>query len=412
MTSRAEYKDVLDYIDKYWNKVAFKPGQKNRIGWRNRLFHMGSVPLPHTAFAPNHDYFAGSLFYWDSYFTVLGLIDSGQGAMARGMVDNLCHLYKKFGLIPADNKRLSRHQTQPPFLTRMAWEVYESGAADEAWMHEVLSIAAEEYEKVWHGPGRFVSEIGLNRYHPGRWARFLTVYESGWDASSRFIKSPLSVLPVDLSALLFQYEDDLLNWAEQHDAENAALWQERLDRRRALITEYFWDEKTGFFYDYDLKKQERRPLKTLAGFFPLWCGAASQEQADRVVKHLPEFEHEFGLASTEKIPWAHCQWDYPNGWPPLQYMVIHGLRSYGFNDDAARLTKRWLYLNKIILKQTGQLWEKYDVVQGEIGLSGRTFPKLPGLAKYGWGFSEIRGLPGFTWTNAVFLRLLKDLDDL
>jgi alpha,alpha-trehalase len=278
----------------------------------------------------------------------------------------------------------------------MAWEVFEAGAADKAWMAKVLQIAATEYEKVWHGPGRFVSEIGLSRYHPEHLTHFLTTYESGWDTSSRFAKRPQSVLPVDLAALLYQYEDDLLNWSEQHKPEDVGLWQERLDRRRALITEYFWDEKSGFFYDYDLKNRKRLPLKTLAGFFPLWCGAASQKQADACAKQLPAFEHEFGLTTTERVPWKKHQWDYPNGWPPLQYIVIHGLRSYGYNDEATRLTRRWLYLNQIMLQKTGHLWEKYDVVQGEIGLRGRVYATLP----------------GFTWTNAVFLRLLKDFKEL
>lgn len=395
-TKKNEYQDVLDYIDKYWDKVAFKPADKIHADWKNRLLRIGTVLLPHMAFAPNHTYFAGMQFYWDTFFTVLGLVDSGQGKMARDMVDNLCVLYKQFGLVPARNTRFSKGRTQPPFLTRMAWEVFEAGAADEAWMTSVLAVAQSEYEKIWHGPGRFVQNVGLSRYHPKHIPRFLTDYESGWDTSSRFSKSPLSVLPVDLAALLYQYEDDLLNWAERTKSKDVTLWQERLDRRRALITEYFWDEKTGFFYDYDLKTKKLRPLRTLAGFFPLWCGAASQQQADRCIKQLPVFEHEFGLTTTEKIAWKGHQWDYPNGWPPLQYMVIHALRSYGYNDEAARLTRKWLYLNRIVLKQTGQLWEKYDVVQGEIGLRGRVYPTQP----------------GFTWTNAVFLRLLKDFNEL
>ncbi len=394
--NKNQYQDVLDYINKYWNKAAFGPSQKATDGWRNTILRIGSMSLPHPAFAPNHTYFAGTQFYWDTYFTVLGLIDSGQGAMARGMVDNLCVLYKKFGLVPARNTRLSKGRTQPPYLTRMAWEVFEVGAADETWLASVMLLATAEYEKVWHSPGRFVPEIGLSRYHPKYLKHFLTRYESGWDTSARFAQHPLAVVPVDLACLLYQYEDDLLNWSEQHHPETAATWQERLDRRRLLITEYFWDEKTGFFYDYDLKTKVHRPLRTLAGFFPLWSGAASQEQAERCLKHLPAFEHEFGLATTEKIPWHGHQWDYPNGWPPLQYLVIHGLRSYGFNDDAARLTKRWLYLNQIMLQRTGSLWEKYDVVQGEVGRRGRVYPTLP----------------GFTWTNAVFLRLLRDLREL
>lgn len=389
------YQDVTAYIHKYWGDVAFAPGKKIDAGLRNKIMHIGNVPLPNTALAPNGQYFAGTQFYWDTYFTMLGLVTDGYSVLARGMVDNLCFLFDKFGLVPARNSTTSKGRTQPPYLTRMAWEIYEHGGADEVWLAKVMDVAQKEYEQVWFGKRRYIPELGLNRYNPERAPKFLTVYESGWDRSTRFADSPQSIVPVDLNAQLFVYERDICDWLSKHAPERQRMWQERTERRKVLITQYFWDEQTGFFYDYDFRTEKRRTLKTLAGFYPLWAGVATPEQAKRCVEQLQYFEYGYGLTSTEVVPWRGKQWDYPNGWAPLQYIVIAGLRRYGYNEEAVRLTNKWLELNRTILKDTGKLWEKYDVVKGEIGLPGR-YPTQS----------------GFSWTCSVFSRLLADLEDL
>ena len=390
----ANYQDVTAYIHQYWGEVAFAPGKKVDAGLRNKVMQLGYIPLPNAALAPNGQYFAGMQFYWDTYFIILGLVSDGYTALARGMVDNLCFLYDKFGIVPARNSKFSKGRTQPPYLTRMAWEVYEHGGADDKWLASVLEVAQKEYEEIWAGSRRYVAELGLSRYNPEPLPKFLTVYESGWD-STRFDRDPTAIIPVDLNAQLYVYEADICNWAKQHAPERAQLWQERMDKRKLLITQYFWDEQTGFFYDYDFKQQKRRTLRTLAGFYPMWSGAATSEQAKRCVEQLQYFELGFGLSSTELTEWKGKQWDYPNGWPPLQYIVISGLRRYGYNEEAVRLTNKWLNLNAVVLKTSGRLWEKYDVVKGEVGLSGH----YPTQA-------------GFSWTCSVFARLLADLEDL
>ena len=393
--SHPEYQDVLNYIEAYWQKANFAPGQKIRGGALNSLMRVGYIQLPNDGMSPNDLYFAGMQFYWDSYFTILGLIDTGHGDLARAVVDDLCYLYDTMGLIPARNARSSMGRTQPPYLTRMAWEVYEeAGAADDRWMSHVMTVAQNEYERVWNAGQRAVPELGLNRYRPRFFARQLTVYESGWDQSTRFAHKGKNLVPVDLNAQLYQYEADLHNWTQLHAPDAAAFWLERMNQRREAITKYLWDEETGFFYDYNLAAKRKEWFKTLAGFFPLWCGAATQEQAARCREHLKAFEYDFGLATTEPVAWKGRQWDYPNGWAPLHYIVIMGLRRYGFHEDAYRLTRKWLNLCEELFKTTGQLWEKYDVVHGSVGLSGR-YPTQP----------------GFSWTNGVFIRLLAEIQN-
>ncbi len=349
---------------------------------------IGQVKLPNPAISPNHTYFAGTEYYWDTYFTVLGLVTAGHLEMARGMVDNLCYLYEKFGLVPARNSWTSLGRTQPPFLTRMAFEIYEAGGANDAWLDKVMATAADEYKNVWCTGSRFDKLSGHSKYRPKYFSNRLTTYESGWDKSTRFIHGA-QLLPIDLNCLLFQYEKDLENWCyKKGDKAGVLIWQKRHQDRRKAISNFFWSAKKGFFYDLDIVTNRHSNLMTLAGFFPMWCGLATKKQAAMCQKKLKVFEQPYGLSNTEKLLWKGRQWDYPNGWPPLQLIVIEGLHRYGYNDDANRLTKKWLSLNRKVYERTGALWEKYNVVNGGVGKSGR-YPTQP----------------GFAWTNAVFLRL-------
>jgi alpha,alpha-trehalase len=325
----------------------------------------------------------------------MGLVDSGHGDVARGIVDNFCFLYDKFGLMPARNAWTSLGRTQPPFLTRMAGEVYESGAADDGWLDKVMNYARREYEEVWTNGQRLDRTTGLSRYQPRYLRRLLTVYESGWDVSTRFAHGRTSVIPVDLNCMLYQYEADFIAWCKRRkDKQGVRLWHDRQRMRQEAINKYLWNHKQGFYYDYDLQLERQDELGTLAGYFALWCGVASPEQAEACRMKLNAFEHAHGLANSEVLPWHHRQWDYPNGWPPHQFIAYDGLKRYGFETDAHRVAKKYLDLNYAIFKQTGELWEKYDVVNGHIGLRGR-YPTQP----------------GFGWTNGVFLRLFHDMQN-
>jgi alpha,alpha-trehalase len=106
------------------------------------------------------------LYYWDSYFIVLGLLHDGRTDLARGMADNLLYEVEHFGKVPNANRTYYLTRSQPPFLTSVIRAVYESGAADRNWLAAALRTAMEEYRKVWLGEERLVS-IGpyrLSRY--------------------------------------------------------------------------------------------------------------------------------------------------------------------------------------------------------------------------------------------------------
>lgn len=378
------YQPVIEYIENYWDKAVEAKGDA-----RNLVMRVGQVGLPNKFVAPNHAYFAGTQFYWDTYFTVLGLVEAERLELAKGMVDNLCFLFGKFGLLPARNSWTSLGRTQPPFLTRMAFEVFEAGGADRKWLNKVIAVAKKEYKNVWMSNQRFDKSTGLSQYKPKFWKGKLTVYESGWDDSSRYQAKGQQLLPIDLNCQLYVYEQDFAKHAKLSNKKSEQeKWEKLASERAKKINQYFWDEKTGFYYDLDLETKSRQSLKTLAGFFPLWCGIANKKQAQKIKTNLKFFEGPGGLTNTEKIKWTGKQWDYPNGWPPHQLIVCEGFKRYGFGSDAERLAQKWLDLNTQIFNETGEFWEKYDVINSKIGNPG-SYPTQS----------------GFAWTNAVFLKL-------
>jgi alpha,alpha-trehalase len=85
------------------------------------------------------------------------------------------------------------------------------------------------------------------------------------------------------------------------------------------------------------------------------------------------------------------QWDYPNGWAPLQWLVIRGLEKYGYTELASEISERWIRTCDIGFKAMGSMLEKYNVVDpGKIATGG-----------------EYALQTGFGWTNGVITDLLE-----
>ena len=85
------------------------------------------------------------------------------------------------------------------------------------------------------------------------------------------------------------------------------------------------------------------------------------------------------------------QWDSPNGWAPLQWVAIVGLRNYGYDELAETIRDRWLELNELVFVETQKMLEKYDVVNIRAGAGG-----------------EYPVQDGFGWTNGVYAALKDD----
>jgi alpha,alpha-trehalase len=377
------------------------------------------------------------VYYWDSYFTMLGLVESGRTDLVRNMLDNFAHLITTVGHIPNGNRTYYLGRSQPPFFAAMVG-LY-AGATDTSQALRYLDALETEHTFWMDGADRLApgqayrravmmpEGVVLNRYWddlPGprpesyrpdyevgktvpdslrerfyRNAR--ATAESGWDFSSRWMRDSsdlrtletTDLIPVDLNSLMYNAERTIAALrAFRHqpgDAEVAEKFNRDANRRRQSLMTAAFDGATGFFYDVRWKTWDRvtdRP--TLAAAAPLFFGLATSFQAGQVAANLERRFLKAGGFVTTTIRTGQ-QWDAPNGWPPLEWMAIEGVRRYGGTALADTARSRWLALNRRTYKETGRMMEKYDVVD----LNRRA------------GGGEYGTQDGFGWTNGVALAL-------
>jgi alpha,alpha-trehalase len=220
--------------------------------------------------------------------------------------------------------------------------------------------------------------------------------ESGWNFSSRWLRDgqnmstihTTDILPVDLNAILYDLELTLASIYEANNqTEYAQSMKQLANKRKVVFDKYFWNESAGFYFDYDFMAGKQTGVYSLAAVYPLFFKLASQAQAEKVAKVLEtQFLKEGGLMTT--LNQTSQQWDGANGFAPLQYLAIQGLRNYGFNDLANRIKQNWVANNLKVYKATGKMLDKYNVS----GLSSGDYPRQD----------------GYGWTNAILLKLLSE----
>jgi alpha,alpha-trehalase len=221
--------------------------------------------------------------------------------------------------------------------------------------------------------------------------------ESGFDISFRF--GPYSghthhYAGVDLNSLLFKTEKDLEKIEGiLNNPTEARKWQAAAEQRRQKITQYFWDARRGMFFDFDAERNQRSTYEYATTFYPLWAGAATQQQAAAILANLSKFEQPGGIVMSTQA--TGVQWDYPYGWAPLQLIPVEGLRRYGYTKEADRIAGKFLETVARNMRHDGTIREKYNVVTGS--------SEVPVTA----GYRE--NVIGFGWTNGVFLELLHGL---
>ncbi|MET0330168.1 MAG: alpha,alpha-trehalase TreF [Dyella sp.] len=416
---------LREHIDGLWDVLTRRP-----------IEHAGRsslLPLPHEYVVPGGRF--SEMYYWDSYFTMLGLAESGRPHLLRSMADNFAFLIDTYGHIPNGNRSYYLSRSQPPMFALMV-ELFEAHGIRRAlhylpqlrreygyWMDGAESIA----------PGQAKGTVVcmpdgalLNRYWDQRDTPREEAYRediataqrsnrpaaevyrdlragaaSGWDYSSRWLEAggdlssirTTAIVPIDLNSLLHKLETQiaLLSHASG-DVLCAEQFQQRAHARKQAIDRYLWNAAQGIFVDYDWQHQRQREQLTAAVVLPLYVGVASHEQAHRVGLAMQRrLLAKGGLATTELF--SEQQWDQPNGWAPLQWMAIRGLRRYHQPQLAHEIAQRWLETVGNLYERESKLVEKYllDVASdGKGGGSGGEYPLQD----------------GFGWTNGVTRKLL------
>ncbi len=413
----------------------------------NSLTAQGLLYLPLPYVVPGGRF--NEMYGWDSYFIQVGLLEDNNLDRAKDMVDNFLYEVKNYGKVLNANRTYYLTRSQPPFLTQMVLGVYNK-THDRKWLENAL-VQIQDYYKFWTREPHLTPETGLSRYFDmgegpapevlsaERDAQGSTHYdlvklyfkthkitdydlsqyydrktdqltmlfykgdrsmrESGFDPSNRFGAFNIDIIhydPVCLNSLLYLTERqtaEILTTLGRN--EEAKTWRKRATDRAERVNRLMWDERDGLYYDYNFAGKQVRRYPFLTTFYPLWAGLATKEQAARVAKNLPMFERAGGLQTSTYV--SGNQWDSPFGWAPLQMIAVEGLRRYGYNEDAERISMKFLSLVKREFLNQGYIVEKYDVVHSASNVASQIH----------FGYSANQA--GFGWTNAVFTKLYSEL---
>lgn len=360
------------------------------------------------------------IYYWDSYFTMLGLAADGRQDLIEAMIDDFVSLVERYGHVPNGARTYYISRSQPPFLYLMMGLSKTGNPAVRArrlaalkrehafWTSPARSSRMPDGSVLAHygdarstprdeswredvetarGSGRPVAEV-QNALRAGA--------ESGWDFSSRWfadgqrratIDTP-QIVPADLNALLYGQERAIAAMSrDTGDAATAARFDALAAARAKAVERWLWDAKGARYGDFDTKRRTLRAGLTAASAYPLFTGLASPARAKAAAETIGRRLIAPGGVRTSLVVTGE-QWDRPNGWAPLQWVTIEGLRRAGRDDLARRAATRFLATVEREYHASGKLLEKYDVEESRPG-GGGEYPTQDG---FGWTNGVVRAI--------------------
>ena len=414
---------LLEHIDRLWDELTRRTPTAPT--------YSSLLPLPQAYVVPGGRF--REIYYWDSYFTMLGLGDAGRSDLIDGMVSDFAYFIDTFAHVPNGARTYYLSRSQPPFFFAMVGLLspQDPAAAYARFLPELRRehafwMEGEKDIRAGHAHRRVVALADgsiLNRYwddsdaprdesyredtllarSSGRPPQQLyrdirAAAESGWDFGSRWFADghsratleTTSIVPVDLNSLVYGMELAIRDGCERNgDAACADEFKRHAMQRRAAINRYLWDA-SGTYFDYRWTQRQRVPRVSAATVYPLFVRLASSRQAHAVAATVrARLLAPGGVVTTPTATGE--QWDAPNGWAPVQWITVAGLGNYGESALAQTIACRWLSNVEAVYQRTGKLVEKYDVMD---------------LGKKGGG-GEYPAQDGFGWTNGVTRRLLK-----
>lgn len=416
-----DHEEIRAHIERLWGALTREP--------RASAAPDSLLPLQVRYVVPGGRF--REMYYWDSYFTMVGLQAGGHDDLVASMVRNFAGLIDDYGHIPNGNRSYYLSRSQPPFFAAMVELQAEHDGAEvlgkrllqlEAehafWMEGAATLAkgAAHRRVVRLADGSLLNRYwddsdsprdesyqedvatahGSNRPAAEVYRDLRAAAESGWDFSSRWFADgktlatirTTEILPVDLNSLLWKLETVIARGCElMRRADCKKDMTAQAAARKRAIVKLMWDEDLGAFLDYDWKNGRRNTRINAATAYPLFVDLADGNQVRRTAKAIrTSLLERHGLATTTEA--TGQQWDAPNGWAPLQWIAIDGLRRHGQDELAQEIAKRWIAENGRVYCKTGKLVEKYDVRGAGEGTGG-----------------EYPVQDGFGWTNAVLIKL-------
>lgn len=412
---------LRDHVRNLWPMLVRQPVE-SKVG-------SSALPMPAPFVVPGGRF--REMYYWDSYFTMLGLAVDGQQPLIESMLVDFTATIETQGHIPNGMRTYYLSRSQPPFYALMLDLSKDDNPAlgarrlaalrkeHDFWMKGASCLDADRAcARVVKMPDGSL----LNRYWDDRdtprdesWAEDVATAvqahapkavtyrhlragaESGWDFSARWFADPqkistihtTSIVPVDLNSLMLAMEQRIeARCRAANDTVCAGDYAAMAKRRKAAINRYLWVGHEGRYADWDRIARKPTAIVSAATLYPLFVGAASPDQVKAISATVRATLLASGGLRTTPIRTGQ-QWDSPNGWAPLQWVAIDGLARNGETALARDIARRWMGTVAAAYAQTGKMLEKYDVEE-----------RRPG------GGGEYPLQDGFGWTNGVASAIL------
>ena len=404
------YTGVRTYIKNSWG-LAVKKKDVDK-----------GFPLPYDYIPPCIEGDLTNLYYWDTYFTNLGLYSDGLNEYALNNIEDLKYCLRKFGCVP-NMCRLNGADfaSQPPLLFMMVADYFKY-TNDLDFLNDSYEALCREYH-FWQT--KRIAPNGLSKYGTNQQDKAIMISfdeffhrtnldgsalsekqkieifynrvaegESGEDHTPRFKGRANEVNPVDLNCYLYMFEKKMASFSiELGKMDESAIWKQRMTDRNSKIIEFCYDNETGIFFDYNFVTNQKSHVVCSACYLPYIAGLTSDRQALDSINNQLLLPH--GVASCSNIPTdgLTCQWGYPNVWAPHNFMAYNANKKVN-KRIAAEIAKRYLNTIATEFAKSGKLYEKYDgLVGGVATLNEYGTPEMLGwtAGDYNYLFDELYG---------------------
>ena len=372
----------VPYQSASYQAVAVKCLETLTTNWRSAagfLQHQGLFPSYH------YEWFHG-FWAWDSWKHAVSLARF-HPTLAQDQIRAMFDFQNTEGMIADCVYRdtiIENHNwrdTKPPLAAWAIWETYQQ-SKDKNFLMEIYPRVKRYHE--WWYQYRDYDQNGLCEYGSTDGTLVAAKWESGMDNAVRFDETRLlknerqagawsmNRESVDLNAYLLTDKHYLAMIASAlgKDAESDNFTQ-AADSLKSRIQTTFFSEETGWFHDIDLETKAPILHYGAEGWIPLWAGAATRKQAERVRMHMIDTTKfatyiPFATLAANEAGFEPVEsyWRGPV-WLDQAYFAINALKNYGFEEDAERFTLQLLNRLEGLKDDDGPIRENYNPLTGE-----------------------------------------------
>jgi len=183
----------------------------------------------------------------------------------------------------------------------------------------------------------------IAEYRPGEkdyeaYGKLIGFYlEQNYDQGAIYRKCPFVVQDVMFNSMLVESIRSLARIAEVLSVEDSNFFGEMKENEKtaervaAAIRKKLYDEETGLFYNYDVRRQRLLKEKTMHCLIPLFGRVARNEQAQKMIEIMKkDYWPSTPVPTTALTSSKYDSRKYWRGpvWPVINWMLIRGLENY------------------------------------------------------------------------------------